>query len=87
MTEAELILIAQDRCDTVEDAVSLLLLAVFGRELKFVLAIGAPEDPNTTGCIVANVKSQEEAESILHTALYRDKSDNALDLGENQTKQ
>ena len=87
MTEAEQILIAQVRCDTVQAAVSQLLNAVFGNEHKFVLVIAPSEDPNIAGCIVGDVDSEEHAEAILRSALERDKNDNALDLGETQTKQ
>lgn len=87
MTESEQILIAKVRCDTVQAAVSQLLSAVFGGEHKFVLVIAPSEDPNVAGCIVGDVDSEEHAEALLRSALGRNKNDNALDLGESQTKQ
>lgn len=87
MTEAEQIQIAQLRCDTIKEGVSMLLLAVFGQEHDYVLAIAPTDHPNEAGCIIGHVDSTEQGDAILRSALERNQHDNALDLGETQTKQ
>lgn len=87
MTETEEIIQAQRNCDAVAKGVENLLHIVFGSGHKFVLIATPKEQHELAGAIISNVKTDEQMSAILHSAYHRDKTDNALDLGEGQTKQ
>ena len=67
------------RFNFVSGAVEKILEAVFGNEKKFVLCIGADDDPSKTVAIISNVANHEEGSALIESAYRRDKSDNALE--------